>query len=171
MPASEQGADRKGFWVSPRVLIFIFDDHERVLLIRGAHDKKIWPNQYNGVGGHIEPREDVLCGALRELQEETGITGLPLGLVGILNVSVSESMGVQIFIFRGKYQSQEITASGEGALEWVCMNELNQYSLVEDLPILLPRVYRCKAGDPLFFAYSYYEDEALKLVFHPDQGL
>jgi len=29
-----------------------------VLLLRGAPKKKIWPDQYNGVGGHVKPDED-----------------------------------------------------------------------------------------------------------------
>lgn len=41
---------------------------------------------YNVPSGHLEPREDVLAGALRELDEETGLKVDTLdGIVGIYN--------------------------------------------------------------------------------------
>jgi mutator protein MutT len=39
-------------------------------------EKKVFPNLFGlGAGGKIEEGEDVLTGALRELEDETGITG------------------------------------------------------------------------------------------------
>ena len=37
-----------------------------VLLLRGAADKRLWANRYNGLGGHVEAGEDVLSAAKRE---------------------------------------------------------------------------------------------------------
>jgi predicted NUDIX family phosphoesterase len=57
MPKSDQGVHTKRYQIIPRVLIFIFDG-DRVLLIKGAPNKRLWANQYNGIGGHIERGED-----------------------------------------------------------------------------------------------------------------
>ena len=76
MPASDQGIRRDRYMLIPRTLIFLRRG-ESVLLIRGAPNKPLWANKYNGVGGHIERGEDALSAARRELREETGLTADP----------------------------------------------------------------------------------------------
>ncbi|MCH7664271.1 MAG: NUDIX domain-containing protein, partial [Chloroflexi bacterium] len=65
MNASHQGESNDRYQLIPRVLIFITRGDE-VLLLKGAPDKNLWANLYNGVGGHIERGEDVLSAARRE---------------------------------------------------------------------------------------------------------
>ena len=50
MGAQEQGvaASRHRYRMVPRVLAFITHG-DRVLLIKGAPDKRVWPNLYNGL--------------------------------------------------------------------------------------------------------------------------
>jgi 8-oxo-dGTP diphosphatase len=43
MPKSDQGVQTKRYQIIPRVLIFIFDG-DRVLLIKGAPNKRLWAN-------------------------------------------------------------------------------------------------------------------------------
>lgn len=61
-------------------VIFLVNDlpPARVLLLQRAANKAFAPGLYTGVGGKVEPGETPLASALRELEEETGITGLPL---------------------------------------------------------------------------------------------
>jgi 8-oxo-dGTP diphosphatase len=68
MPKSEQGVNQGRFSVIPRTLIFITHG-DKILLIKGSPFKRLWANQYNGIGGHIEKGEDVLSAARRELRE------------------------------------------------------------------------------------------------------
>ncbi len=53
--------------------------------------------------------------------------------------------------------------SQEGELEWVPYNEIQNRDLVEDLPVLLPRVIQQSSADPPFSA-RYYYDEVDQLV-------
>jgi 8-oxo-dGTP diphosphatase len=56
----------------------------------------------------------------------------------------------------------------EGVLEWVCVNDLQKYPLVEDLPILLPKVLSMEPSQPPFSArYHYDETEKLVITFAP----
>ena len=162
MPASDQGVNQDRYQLIPRTLIFITRG-ESVLLLRGAPNKRIWANRYNGVGGHIEKGEDVYSAARRELIEETGLSPDELRLVGTVTVDAGEETGIAIYVIRGECPEGEPKSSEEGSLEWVPVSEIEKLELVEDLPILIPRVLSHQITDPPFAA-RYYYDKADQLV-------
>jgi 8-oxo-dGTP diphosphatase len=166
MPVSDQGYRADRFQVIPRSLIFVFNSEDQVLLLKGAKDKKIWAGSYNGIGGHVEAGEDILTSARRELLEETGISGAGLRLCGQVMVEVDSHRGIALFVFKGRYAGGELKPSDEGSLEWIDLADITKLPLVEDLPILLPRVSRYAHGDPLFFGHYHYDDGKLVMSFH-----
>jgi 8-oxo-dGTP diphosphatase len=157
MPASEQGASRDRYMLIPRVLTFVTRG-TRVLLLKGAPDKRLWAGKYNGVGGHLEPGEDVLTAARRELREETGLQ-VDLRLVGTVVVNTGENPGIGIYVFTGECTSGEPRPSAEGAAEWVELADLPGLPAVADLPAILDHLGKMRPGDPPFAARSYYEAE------------
>jgi len=167
MPRIEQGVEvslaRNRYTTVPRTLCFITRGPDEVLLLRGAPDKRIWANKYNGIGGHVERDEDVLASVAREVREETGLMVKNLTLRGIVNVDAGDAAGVIVFVFSAEYASGEPLPSEEGTPEWITRDRLDELPLVDDLPFLLPRILDAAPDNPPFFARTCY-DEADRLV-------
>lgn len=174
MQASEQGVtpgkpDR--YQVVPRTLIFVTSNNpatggEEMLLIKGAPTKRLWANKYNGIGGHVEPGEDFLAAAHRELAEETGLVDVALRLRGLLNIAIQPDgdapSGVGVLVFTGHTAGREIVAGSEGGLHWVPVADLASLPLVDDLYELLPRL-----RDSQSMIYGHYQPrESGEMSYH-----
>jgi 8-oxo-dGTP diphosphatase len=169
MPAIDQGVEvslsRNRYTLIPRTLVFITRG-DRVLLLRGSPQKRIWANKYNGIGGHIERDEDVYSAAMREVREETGLEVESLRLCGLINIDSNQSSGIMLFVFTAESPSGEPIPSAEGSLEWIARDQLLHLDLVEDLPVILPRAIDHPRNAPPFFAhYGYDEQERLIIRF------
>lgn len=155
----------------PRVLIFLTSTNpatggQEVLLLKGAPQKRLWANQYNGLGGHVEAGEAVLAAAQREVREEAGVAVDELTLRGVVNIDTGhdeegQRPGVLVFVFVGRADDRALQASAEGAPEWLAIAALHQLPLVDDLYELLPRAL----NGPFFYGH-YAPDSNGKLAYH-----
>ncbi|HEX2981277.1 MAG TPA: NUDIX domain-containing protein [Anaerolineaceae bacterium] len=165
MGKAEQGVTTDRYTMVPRTLVFLTRG-DRVLLLKGASTKRIWPNRYNGVGGHIERGENVIASARREVLEETGLKPDDLWLTGVIAIDSGSQTGIMVFVFRGTSHHGETKASNEGQLEWIRLTDLPNLDLVEDVPQLLERVMTKEKGNVPFFArYSYNAADQLVMQF------
>jgi 8-oxo-dGTP diphosphatase len=162
MGREDQGVEKSKYryQVIPRTLCFITHGKD-VLLLRGGPHKRLWAGRYNGVGGHIEAGEDIHTATLREIAEETGITVHDLRLCGVVHADAGDpAVGILFFVFTAKAGSREAgLSSPDGALEWWPASRLPTSDMIDDLPILLPKVLGMGPADPPFFAAYRYDDE------------
>jgi 8-oxo-dGTP diphosphatase len=168
MGANEQGANATaGRWLTvPRTLCFILNGDDILLMKRAPH-KRIFPNRYNGVGGHIERDEDPYTSAKREVLEETGLRVDNLRLSAVYNIDAGEASGIILFVFLGYSDRREVLSdTEEGTLHWVSQHDLAQLDLVEDLPLILPRILnRPENAPPLFVHVSYDANDQIQMRF------
>jgi len=158
MRAEEQRDHRRRYTVIPRVLVFL-TRADRVLLLKGASDKRLWADRYNGLGGHVEPGETPYQAALREVYEESGLSPAALTLRALIHVTMPEPPGVMISVFVGEAPEDTVQASAEGTPVWVRRDALVDLPLVVDLYELLPRVLL--PGDVIFGHYRFTDEGAV----------
>ena len=141
--------------VTPRVLLFLQRDGKWLFIEGASH--KWWAGKVNGIGGSVEPGEDVLTAARRETEEETGLPPTALDLAAVVSV-VSEPQ-VILFVFVGQLEAGELQSSPEGELRWLTVEQLEEPTLAtfEDFPFLWERLKAYESGKPpryLVFDYS-----------------
>lgn len=168
MGAEQQGADaiQDRWLVMPRTLSFVLNGDD-VLLMKRAPHRRVFPNQYNGLGGHIERDEDPASGALREIEEESGLKVHSLRLRSVHNIDAGGQTGILLFVYTAISDSRTIQRqSSEGELEWVEQGRIKELDLVEDLPQLLPRILQMNDDQPPMDAHvSYDYSDRIRLRF------
>ena len=166
MGVQAQGVSQERYALIPRVLVFPVDEKGHVLLLKGAINKKIWADLWNGPGGHLEAGEGVLEAAKRELLEETGLSSGKLIHCAQIVVDTGTKPGIIFFVFKAKQLSGELRSSDEGELAWFTQNQALKQNLVEDLYPLLPLVMRHRASEnPFWGHYSYDKYDQLVMRF------
>jgi 8-oxo-dGTP diphosphatase len=168
MGREDQGVavSRHRYQVIPRTLCFVVHEKEVLLLLGGAR-KRLWAGRYNGLGGHVEPGEDIYSSVRREAHEEAGLETRDVRLRCVVHADAGDpDMGILFFVFTAAADHKRVVPSEEGALEWWPVDALPTDRLVEDLPVLLPKVLAMGPADPpLFAAYSYDDQDKLVIRF------
>ncbi len=169
MEPADQGFSINRYSLIPRTLIFL-DCGDMVLMLACNPSKNVWASKYNGIGGHVERGEDIFSAAKRELLEESGYQADDLWLSAIVTIDIREPGGILLFVFRGRIKKDtckklEPIPSIEGSLEWVRRSAVFELPLVEDLPVLLPKVFSHRKGDQVIFINYKYQDDGLEIVF------
>lgn len=171
MGAKQQGADQiDNRWiVIPRTLCFVMNDEDVLLMKRGPH-RRVFPNAYNGLGGHIERYETPIEGAIREIKEESGLDVDDIFLCGTHMIDTGQESGILLFTYKATtHQRDFVSDEREGVLEWVKQADVLGLDLVEDLPFVLPRIFQAKQGDaPYNVHVSYDLSDQIQMKFSDD---
>ena len=120
-------------------------DRRKVLLVhRNARADDAHLGKYNGLGGKLEPLEDVVAGMRRELFEEAGIECTELGLRGTISWPGFGKHGEDWFGFIfviSQFGGVPPASNSEGTLEWIDIERIAELPLWEGDRRFLPLVF------------------------------
>jgi 8-oxo-dGTP diphosphatase len=127
-------------------LAYVFSpDGRRVLMVhRNARPGDPHLGKYNGLGGKLDPGEDIVSGIKRELHEEAGIACDALELAGTISWPGFGKRGEDWFgfVFRvTAFTGTPPASNPEGTLEWVEVGRVLDLPLWEGDRYFLPLVF------------------------------
>ena len=103
------------------------DGKEVLLIHRNARADDPALGKYNGLGGKLEPHEDVASGMQRELREEAGIEVQAMTLRATISWPGFGKHGEDwlgfVFVITA-FTGESLTSNPEGSLEWVPLEVL-----------------------------------------------
>ena len=116
--------------------------------------------KYNGLGGHLEPGEDVAAGMVREIREESSLEVTEMQLRGTVNWTGFGPHGEDwlgfIFLVTG-FRGTPLSQNEEGPLSWIPLADFPRYPMWEGDRYFLPLVFD---GDPRpFHGYMPYGND------------
>ncbi len=123
-----------------RSVVFLFSrDAQRVVLLERAAWKVFAPGRWTGIGGKLEGEEvtNPGSGALRELQEETGLTLADLCAWHFVADVLDPGAEVRLVYFTAVFPQEELPLCTEGTLHWVPITEYARYDLIENTRVVL----------------------------------
>jgi 8-oxo-dGTP diphosphatase len=143
-------------------------DRTQVLLMhRNKEPDDVHFGKYLSLGGHVEPHEDVLTCARREVFEESGLTTSDLILRGtVLWTGFGSKRGDYLgFVFRADtFEGESHDGNEEGTLEWVPLSDLSSRPMWDSDHLWLPMVFDDVAR-PFFGVMPYDGEQMLSWTF------
>jgi 8-oxo-dGTP diphosphatase len=140
--------------VQTSVTCFLFNGDD-YLFIKRNMDKRVDPGRLNGIGGRLEPGENYLDAAVREIKEEAGYEVAPedLTLAGVVKLEGGYQEDWVACFFKVKIASKEIpngTQTEDGELMWLHKDKAldSGYDLVDDLNYCFKNIVE---GKEIFF--------------------
>ncbi len=120
------------------------DKQETLLIHRNRRPDDQQLGKYNGLGGKVEPHEDVVAGMKREILEEANLTCEEMVLRGTISWPGFGKHGEDwlAFIFRiDRYSGTPFSENAEGTLSWVRVDQMMTLPLWEGDRYFLPLVF------------------------------
>jgi 8-oxo-dGTP diphosphatase len=98
------------------------------LLMKRSPERKIAPNVWSCIGGHMEKHElnDPMATCLREIEEETGITKEHIYNLKLRYIIIRRYKNIirQNYIYFGETDKKDLINTDEGTLHWIEEKEL-----------------------------------------------
>jgi 8-oxo-dGTP diphosphatase len=158
------------------VLCYVFQhgDHGQRQVLLGHKKRGFGTGKIMGLGGHVEPGEPGAAAAIRETQEEAGITVAPDSVTRRAELAfvypTQPELNAHVTVFFGGQWSGQVQDTQEITPQWFDVDSLPLSQMVDDEAYWLPRVL---AGETLAGTITYDGSGALvtQAELHPAHGL
>jgi 8-oxo-dGTP diphosphatase len=124
-------------------VLFLLRDNEILLAMK---KRGFGAGKWNGAGGKAEPGETITQTAIRECQEEIGITPLCPQLLGDIRFHMSHDpdFGHHAHVFTATAWEGEPTETEEMRPQWFTHQDIPYHTMWADDPLWLPLVLQGK---------------------------
>lgn len=146
-------------------------DGKQVLMVhRIARPEDEHLGKYNGLGGKLDPDEDIVTGMIREIREEAGIVPTELSLRGTISWPGFGKQGEDWFGFIfliSAFDGEPYRHNPEGRLEWVDLGKVVNFEVpmwegdryfldlvFDDDPRAFHGVMPYRSGLPISWSYT-----------------
>ena len=123
--------------VDVATLCFVVRDEE-ILLIRKK--RGIGAGKINGPGGRLEPDESLMACAIREVEEELGVTPAGLVAMGEQRFQFVDGYSIHVHVYLASGCSGEPRETDEAAPVWTPPDRIPYDQMWEDDVLWLPRI-------------------------------
>ena len=147
--------------VDPCTLVFVVRDGQ-VLLIRKK--RGLGAGKVNGPGGRLEPGEKPLDCAVRELEEEVGVTPLAPVELGELSFQFVDGYSTHVHVFRAEGCTGRVVETDEAVPLWTPLDAIPYDEMWADDRIWLPLLLE---GRSFRGRFVFDGDTLLDYVFAP----
>lgn len=139
-------------------------DQKKVLMLhRNSRKEDAQYGKYNGLGGKVEPSEDIYAAMKREIFEESGLEVLEMKLRGTMiwtGFGKNHESWMGFLFLVTKFRNEPLSHCREGALEWVPINKIGSFPIWEGDHHFLPMIFDNK--EELFHGNMSYDGSEMK---------
>lgn len=146
--------------------IFIRKD-DKYLVLRRSPLKKYAPGVIHPVGGKVDIGENPYQTAVREVQEEAGVTVKNMRLEAVIQEIKpvkNEPYNWLIFHFSADYDEGEVITTEEGDLIWLTADEIKNEKLFPSVKVIIDHILNREKGT--VFTTLEYDEEKQNVVKH-----
>lgn len=142
--------------ITPKIFTLTFPIQitsvDDVMVLMGMKKRGFGVGKYNGFGGKIEPGEDILKAAVREMKEECGLEGRPesMRFMGVLSFLSPIDTDATVYVFVCDEFKGEPKNTDEMSIKWFCEDDVPYDMMWADDIHWLPYILRGKEVTGVF---------------------
>lgn len=161
MPKANQWENGKGNENMTKIgtLCHILNDG-KILLIKKK--RGIGMGFWNAAGGKVEEGEDIKQAAVREVEEEIGLTPINPEKVGIVDFYLGKDLFMTVYIFLAEKFRGNAVETDEALPRWFDINDIPYNNMWGDDEHWMPLMLRKEK----FTGKFYFDEEGKKLLSH-----
>ena len=118
----------------PCIAVLIANDRGEILLGKRGKDS-IYPGRWCLPCGYIEYDETYLEAAVREVQEEAGITVMPDGIINVVSNHFPNGVHSLVVVLLGHYSGDDVLTPGDDIVDAGYKTQVEKYGKIPTLTL------------------------------------